>query len=166
MGIAQVFWEMLEMMFNICLFISLAFVHHVRCGDCCTDASLCDPTTIIQESPESPYFGTVDVLPGLITKKDKSVFKKSKKAGAGTVQMWQGDSLQESLPRFLEGFPHFLEQVSKTSISSLESLERRLVVPGGTSRPAQSVSAWRMAWRKSRKEPVKNCLCMSALMLQ
>merc|ERR1719184_81279 len=83
-------------MFNICLFISLAFLHPVRCGDCCTDASLCDPTTLVQDPPESPYFGTVDVLPGLITKKDKSSFKKSKSAGKGTVQMWQGDSLQET----------------------------------------------------------------------
>merc|ERR1712037_83506 len=96
MGIAQVFWEMLGMMFNIYLFISLAFLHHVRCGDCCTDASLCDPTTLIQDPAESPYFGTVDILPDLITKKDKSDFKKSKKSGAGTVQMWQGDSLQET----------------------------------------------------------------------
>merc|ERR1719435_884090 len=73
----------------------LCFLQVVRSEDCCSTSTLCEPTAF-HPTKEPPFFGTVDVFPGLITNKDKSDFKKSKKSGKGSVEMWQGESLQET----------------------------------------------------------------------
>merc|ERR1712055_539679 len=58
-------------------------------AECCTSNTMCDPALIVPTAP-SPYFGTVDILPGLILDTDTSDYINIKPSGKSTVNMFNG----------------------------------------------------------------------------